>query len=154
MTTGPNWGSVTSPTMTSVPGSAICWTATPVISASRELGIGMIPYTPLALGILTGKYQRGEEPPPGTRAAAMQGVRKKLTDAKLDAVDRLRPWAEERGHTTAELALAWLLSFPEVSTVIVGARTPEQVEANTRAIGWKLTPEERDEVARLAQGPS
>ena len=110
-----------------------------------------IPFTPLASGILTGKYRRGEAPPAGTRAGDLPNVGARLTDKNLDAVERLRPWAEARGHTVAELAIAWLLAHPEVSTVIVGARTASQVEANLKAAAWSLTAEERDTVTSLAR---
>jgi aryl-alcohol dehydrogenase-like predicted oxidoreductase len=125
-----------------------------LVAACGALGVGIIPYTPIASGILSGKYHRGEEPPPGTRAGDMPQVRRRLTDAKLAAVERLRPWAEQRGHTTAELAIAWLLSYPEVSMVIIGARTVEQVEQNAASGSWVLSPEEREAVAALAQGDS
>ena len=123
-----------------------------LVAASRELGVGIIPYTPLASGALTGKYRRGVTPPPGTRAGDMAMIRQRLTDSRLAAVERVTPWAEARGHTTTDLAIAWLLAFPEVSTVIVGARAAFQLEENVRAPGWSLTPEERDEVAALAKG--
>jgi aryl-alcohol dehydrogenase-like predicted oxidoreductase len=123
-----------------------------LLVASRSLGVGIIPYTPLASGILTGKYRRGEEPAAGTRAGDNAGIRQRLTDAKLEVVERLRPWAEARGHTVAELAVAWLLAHPEVSTVIVGARNAAQVEENLKAADWALSPAERDEVAALARG--
>jgi 1-deoxyxylulose-5-phosphate synthase len=123
-----------------------------LLPASRSLGIGIIPYTPLASGIMTGKYRQGEEPPAGTRAGDMAGVRQRLNDAKIAMVERLRPWAEARGHTTAELAIAWLLAHPEVSTVIVGARSAAQLEENLKAVEWTLSPEERDEVTVLAHG--
>jgi aryl-alcohol dehydrogenase-like predicted oxidoreductase len=123
-----------------------------LLAACRAFGVGLIPYTPLASGILTGKYRGGEEPPPGTRAGDLPHIRKRLTDARLAAVERLRPWAEARGRTTGELAIAWLLAHPEVSTVIVGARTAQQIDQNVRAVSWSLTPEERAEVAQLAQG--
>ncbi len=123
-----------------------------LLPACRALGIGIIPYTPLASGILTGKYRRGEEPQPGTRAGDLPMVKKRVTDAKLAAVERLKPWAEGLGHSTADLGIAWLLSFPEVSTVIVGARTPEQVETNVQAAAWSLGPDERAEAERLARG--
>lgn len=122
-----------------------------LLPAARELGFGLIPYQPLASGILTGKYRRGEEPPAGTRAADTPYVRRALTDTKLAKVERLAQWAEARGHTVTELAIAWLLAFPEVATVIVGARTPAQLESNVSSLTWTLTPEERDEVAALAQ---
>jgi aryl-alcohol dehydrogenase-like predicted oxidoreductase len=119
--------------------------------ACDALGVGIIPFTPLASGILTGKYRRGEAPPAGTRAGDLPNVGARLTDENLNAVDRLRPWAETRGHTMAELAIAWLLAHREVSTVIVGARTASQVEANIKAAAWSLTAAERDAVASLAR---
>ena len=125
-----------------------------LLPAAGALGVGIIPYTPLASGILTGKYRRGEEPPVGTRVGDLPHVRQRLTDAKLAAVVRLQVWAEERGHTPAELAVAWLLSHSEVSTVIVGARSVAQVEANARAAEWALSGAERDEAQALAQGAS
>ena len=121
-----------------------------LLPACRRLGAGMIPYTPLASGLLTGKYRRGQEPPPGTRFGDMARLRGRLTEDKLATVDRLRDWAEARGHTVGELAVAWLLAHPEVSTVIIGARTPQQVTENLRPASWELTPAERDEVAALA----
>ena len=121
-------------------------------TAAPELGVGIIPYTPFASGILTGKYRKGAEPEPGTRAADLPGVRQRITDAKLDAVERVRAWAEERGHTTAEAGIAWLLAHPVVSSVIAGARTPEQTAANIAAAEWQLSPGERDELTRIAQG--
>ncbi len=123
-----------------------------LLPAAAKLGVGIIPYTPLASGMLTGKYRRGEEPAAGTRAGDMPMVRQRLNDAKIEAVDRLKPWAEARGESTAKLAISWLLAYPEVSTVIVGARSADQLAENVKAGEWKLTPEERDEVAALARG--
>ena len=82
----------------------------------------------------------------------MPMIRQRMTDAKIEVADRLKPWAEAHGHTTAELAIAWLLAHQEVSTVIVGARSADQVAENVKAGEWTLTPEERDEVAALARG--
>ncbi len=123
-----------------------------LLPAARRLGVGIIPYTPLASGALTGKYRVGQAPPKGTRAGDIEVVRKRLTEDTLAAADRLRSWAEARGHTAAELAIAWLLAHPEVSSVIVGARTQEQVAQNAPAAAWALSPEEREEVAALVQG--
>lgn len=120
--------------------------------AASELGVGIVPYTPLASGILTGKYRKDAEPEPGTRAGDLPRVRERITDAKLEAVDRIRAWADERGHTVAAAAIAWLLAHPSVSSVIAGARTPEQVASNVAAASWQMTPEERDELERIAQG--
>jgi aryl-alcohol dehydrogenase-like predicted oxidoreductase len=121
-----------------------------LLPAARELGVGIIPYTPLASGILTGKYDAGE-PPAGTRLHDLPAIQQRLTPEKLAAVERLRPWAAEHDHSTGDLAIAWLLAHPEVSTVIVGARSLEQVKANIRAAEWSLTAAERDEVAALVQ---
>jgi aryl-alcohol dehydrogenase-like predicted oxidoreductase len=122
-----------------------------LLPACRTFGVGMIPYTPLASGILTGKYRLGEEPPPGTRAADSAVVRERLSDAKIAAVERLRPWAEARGRSTAELGLAWLMSHPEVSTIIVGARSASQLDLHMRALDFSLSLEERSEVERLVK---
>lgn len=120
--------------------------------AAEALGVGIVPYTPLASGILTGKYRKGAAPEAGTRAGDLPRVRERITEAKLDAVERIRPWAEERGHTVAEAAIAWLLAHLVVSSVIAGARTPEQTTANIAAAEWVMTPEERDELTALARG--
>ena len=123
-----------------------------LLPACGAFGVGIIPYTPLASGILTGKYRPGEAPPPGTRAGDFPQVGQGLTEAKLEMVERLAAWAEARGHTVAELAIAWLLAHPEVSTVIVGARAPDQLDRNVIAVGWHLTPDEVAEVQLLAIG--
>ena len=123
-----------------------------LLPAAAKFGVGIIPYTPLASGMLTGKYRRGEEPPAGTRAGDMPMIRQRMTDARLEVVERLRPWAEARGESTARLAISWLLAYPAVSTVIVGARSADQLAENVKAAAWALTPEERDEVATIARG--
>ena len=123
-----------------------------LLPASRALGFGIIPYQPLASGVLTGKYRRGEEPPKGTRAGDIPRFRREVTDARLAAVERLAPWARARDKTTAEVGLAWLLSHEECSTVIVGLRSVEQVNDNIRASEWRLSVEERDEARQLAAG--
>ena len=78
-------------------------------------------------------------------------MRARMSDERLAVVERLQPWAEARGHTSAELAIAYLLAYPQVSSVIVGARTIAQVEANLKAADWSLSAAERDEVQALAQ---
>jgi aryl-alcohol dehydrogenase-like predicted oxidoreductase len=107
-------------------------------------GISQIVWSPLAQGLLTGKYRAGEEPPADSRAASPEmnmamGV--VLSDERLAAVDRLRPVAEQAGLTLAELALAWVLRRPELASAIVGASRPEQVHANAKASGIELTPD-------------
>ena len=107
---------------------------------ARE-GIGQIVWSPLAQGILTGKYRPGRPPPPDSRAAseAMGGfLQGRLEDRVLARVQRLVPVAHELGLSLSQLALAWVLRRPEVSSAIVGASRPEQVEENARASGVKL----------------
>ena len=112
-------------------------------------GIGQIVWSPLAQGILTGKYAAGAAPPPGSRAAsASMGafIGKRLTEANLARVERLKPIARELGLTLAQLALAWVLRRPEVSSAIVGATRPEQLEENAAASGVTLS---QDVLARI-----
>lgn len=123
-----------------------------LLPASRALGFGIIPYQPLASGVLTGKYRRGEEPPTGTRAGDGARFRGEVTDARLAAVERLAPWAQARGKTTAEVGIAWLLSHDECSTVIVGSRSIEQVNDNVGASEWRMSADERDEARQIASG--
>jgi len=112
----------------------------------RQYGIGIIPYSPLAGGLLTGKYRPGEPPPPDTRAGRNPRMQQQLNEQNLAKVERLRNWAKERDRTVGELALAWLLSRPEVSSIIAGATRPEQVEANARAAEWTLSEEDLKEI--------
>jgi aryl-alcohol dehydrogenase-like predicted oxidoreductase len=112
----------------------------------RQYGIGIIPYSPLAGGILTGKYQEGQAPPPDTRAGRQERLRAQLTSDTLGKVGALNKWAQDRGHTPGELALAWLLSRPEVSTIIAGATRPEQVDDNAKAAEWKLSQDDLKEI--------
>lgn len=117
--------------------------------AADKLGVGIIPYTPLASGILTGKYQRSAEPEAGTRFADLAAIRSRLTDEKIARAERVKAWAEEHGHTPAEASIAWLLAHSVVSSVITGARSPEQLTANIKAGEWTMTAEERDELTAL-----
>ncbi len=121
--------------------------------AAQALGIGVVPYTPLASGILTGKYRLGEEPAKGTRMADLPAVRSRLTDTKVARAERVQQWAAERGHTSTEAAIAWLLAHGSVASVITGARSPEQLTANLKAAEWALTAEERDELTALVAEP-
>jgi aryl-alcohol dehydrogenase-like predicted oxidoreductase len=122
-----------------------------VTPACERFGLGMLPFFPLASGLLTGKYKRGEAPAEGTRLAAW-GPRgaAALNDKNFDRLEALSSWAEERGHDMLDLAFAWLLGHPVVPSVIAGATKPEQVARNATAGAWKLTPEEVEEVTKLA----
>jgi aryl-alcohol dehydrogenase-like predicted oxidoreductase len=124
-----------------------------LVEACGALGIGIIPYTPLASGVLTGKYAGGQRPATGTRLGDVPVVQRRYREPHFAAVERLRHWAEERGRTTTEVAIAALLSYPEVSTVIIGARSVEQVVANARLTEWHISPEERDEALALLHQP-
>jgi aryl-alcohol dehydrogenase-like predicted oxidoreductase len=120
--------------------------------ACEALGVGVIPYRPMGSGVLTGKYRRGEPPPPGTRLSGNNNrLNRQLNDKMLSAVDALKPWAESRGHTVGQLAISWLLAHPVVSSVIVGARNAQQVTENVAAGNWSLTVEEREELRGLAR---
>jgi aryl-alcohol dehydrogenase-like predicted oxidoreductase len=121
-----------------------------VLPACERFGLGLLPFFPLASGFLTGKYQRGEPPRQGTRLAAW-GARgaAALSDRNFDRLEALEAWAEKRGRRILDLAFAWLLGHPAVSSVIAGATTPEQVQANARCAEWILTPEEVVEVRAL-----
>jgi aryl-alcohol dehydrogenase-like predicted oxidoreductase len=121
-----------------------------VLPACEHFGLGFLPFFPLASGLLSGKYKRGEKPPEGTRLAAW-GSRgaAALSDKNFDKVEKLTAWAEEREHTILELAFAWLLGHDVVSSVIAGATSPEQVQTNAAAGDWQLSPEEVREVSEL-----
>jgi aryl-alcohol dehydrogenase-like predicted oxidoreductase len=120
-----------------------------VVPAATAAGLGVVPYFPLASGMLTGKYRRGEPFPPGTRLAASDHFAHIATDEAFAKVDAYRAFATERGHTVAELAVAWLLAQPSVTSVITGATKPEQIATNSSAAAWTLTPDEAATVAAL-----
>jgi hypothetical protein len=107
-------------------------------------GISQIVWSPLGQRLLTGMYRAGQEPPSGSRAASSQmngSMDLVMNDTTLQAVDRLRPIADQAGLAMAELALAWVLRRPEVASAIAGATRPEQVHANASASGIQLTPD-------------
>jgi aryl-alcohol dehydrogenase-like predicted oxidoreductase len=119
-----------------------------VILTCEQLGLGLLPYFPLASGLLTGKYRQGEPAPEGSRASAGFAERM-LTEPNLTRVEALRSFVEARGHTLLELAFSWLVSRGVVASVIAGATKPEQVHANAGAVTWKLTPDEQAEIDRI-----
>ena len=117
-----------------------------LIPACLDLGVGVIPYFPLAAGVLTGKYKPNQPVPENTRGHNNPNFERRLNPQALNTAQRLDAWARERGHTVGELALAWLAAQPAVSTVIAGVRSPEQVVANVQAGEWTLTPDDLGEV--------
>ncbi|MGD9617061.1 MAG: aldo/keto reductase [Alphaproteobacteria bacterium] len=121
-----------------------------LMPALQSYDLGLIPFAPLANGLLTGKYRRDAPPPPGTRMEAMPQVAKHyLTEANWDRVERLASFCAARGRTLLDLAFSWLLHRPMVASVIAGATTPEQVAANVAAAGWVLSREDMDEIDRI-----
>ena len=113
-----------------------------VVPTSEELGIGQIVWSPIAQGVLTGKYLPGQAPPEGSRATDQQGgadmIKRWLTDDLLRRVQDLRPLADEAGLTLAQLAVAWTLQNQNVSAAIIGASRPEQVQEAVGAAGVTL----------------
>jgi aryl-alcohol dehydrogenase-like predicted oxidoreductase len=115
--------------------------------------LGLIPFAPLANGLLTGKYKHNMPLPDGARLSYMQRAASRyLTNDNWVIVERLEGFAAERGHSLLELAVGWLAQRPQVASVIAGATRPEQVEANVRAAGWALTDEDMREIDRLTVG--
>ena len=116
-----------------------------VVPASEREGLGQIVWSPIAQGVLTGKYLPGQAPPAGSRATDESGggnfIRPLLRDEVLERVQRLRPIADEVGLSLAQLAVAWVLQNQNVSAAIVGASRPEQVSENVKAAGVRLEPE-------------
>jgi len=116
-----------------------------------KYGIGLLPFFPLASGLLTGKYRRDAAAPEGTRLSNPGFASRIMTDRNWEIVEKLTDYAQARGHTILELAIGWLASKPFVGSVIAGATKPEQLEANVAAGEWKLTAEEMAEVDALAK---
>jgi aryl-alcohol dehydrogenase-like predicted oxidoreductase len=114
-----------------------------LLPACERLGIGVLPYFPLASGLLTGKYRRGEQRPEGTRLSNRDAV---FTDETFDRLEALEEFAKERGLTLLQVAIGGLLAQPAIASVIAGATKPEQVRANVEAAEWEPTP---DDVAAL-----
>jgi aryl-alcohol dehydrogenase-like predicted oxidoreductase len=117
-----------------------------VLPRCRELGVSFVPYFPLASGLLTGKYRRGEAPPPGSR---LERRRDALSDEAFDRIELLQEFAEARGRSLLELAIAGLASQPAIASVIAGATSPEQVRANAAAAEWELSGDELEELLRI-----
>jgi aryl-alcohol dehydrogenase-like predicted oxidoreductase len=122
-----------------------------VLPACEQLGLAFLPYFPLASGLLTGKYARGEAVPDGTRLSLSWAASRFLTDERLATVEALAAWAGSRDRSVLELAMSWLASYRVVSSVIAGATTPEQVRANATAAGWPLTAADLAEIDAIVR---
>ncbi|MBS7704473.1 aldo/keto reductase [Chelatococcus asaccharovorans] len=125
-----------------------------LVPAASRYGFGLLPFFPLASGLLTGKYKRGEAAPAGTRFAEQRYADRYFNDRNWDIVEGLRGFAEARGHSLLELAFSWLAARPLVASVIAGATKPEQVEANIKAASWQLTAEDLAEIDRITGVPA
>lgn len=124
-----------------------------LIPMMQAYGLGLLPYYPLASGLLTGKYRRNVPMPEGARLT-LHGARYEgrfINDANWPIVERLEAFARQRGRTLLELAFSWLACRPCVSSIIAGATQPEQLAANVNAAGWALTGEELQEVDRITR---
>jgi aryl-alcohol dehydrogenase-like predicted oxidoreductase len=127
------------------------------IDAVKRHNLMLLPFFPLASGLLTGKYKKGNANPEGTRFGGDTFVASvlrdgQLNDERIDKVDRLKAFAESRGHSIVELAFSWLVSQPFVASVIAGATKPEQIQANARAANWDLTEADFKAVADIVAG--
>ena len=121
---------------------------TDVLPECVRTGVGFLPYFPLANGLLTGKYRKGQPFPDSSRAKDSFGP-KVFTAANLERAEALTAFAESRRHSLLELAFSWLAARPEVCSVIAGAKTPEQVRANSAAASWKLTTADLAELDKI-----
>jgi aryl-alcohol dehydrogenase-like predicted oxidoreductase len=132
------------PLVSSQPQYSMLWRVieTEVVPTCRELGIGQIVFSPIAQGVLTGKYKPGAQPPEGSRATDTKGgadmVKRWLRDDVLERVQQLSPLADQAGLSLAQLAIAWVLQNDNVSAAIIGASRPEQVTENVKAAGVRL----------------
>jgi len=121
-----------------------------LLPAMRKYGLRLLPYFPLASGLLTGKYRHGAPLPPGSRLARNPPRGGGILNARnWRVVDALGAFAAARGHTLLELAMSWLASRPFIASIIAGATRPEQVAANVAAVGWTLSPDDLAEVDRI-----
>src|SRR6516164_2736887 len=122
-----------------------------VVPAARRFGLGVLPFFPLANGLLTGKVRRGQPLPAGTRLASRPGY---VTEVKLDRVEELISWAGQRGRTVLEVAVGALAAQPGCASVIAGATSPEQVKANAAAADWIPSPAELAELDHIVPPPA
>ena len=123
-----------------------------VIPVCSRYGLGILPFFPLAHGLLTGRYSRGESAPLDSRLGKNRKAgERRLTESNFDLIDRITDWVEERGHTLLQLAFAWLLAHEDVSSVIAGASRPDQIHQNAASVDWQLTSEEMSELRLILE---
>jgi aryl-alcohol dehydrogenase-like predicted oxidoreductase len=123
-----------------------------VLPACERFGLGMLPYFPLASGLLTGKYQRGIDAPQDSRLKAWgERGKQSLSDENFNVIEKLTAYANDHDHSLLELAMSWLVRKPVISSVIAGATKPQQVIDNASACEWKLSEEEMNEIASVSK---
>ncbi len=123
-----------------------------LLPATAAYGLGLLPYFPLACGLLTGKYTRGKPLPEGARLTQTQRLADRyLTEANWQVMERLEAFCAKRGRSLLGLAFGWLVAQPRVSSVIAGATGPEQVEQNVKAVEWALAPDDLTEIDHLTK---
>jgi aryl-alcohol dehydrogenase-like predicted oxidoreductase len=124
-----------------------------LVPAMQRAGLGMLPYFPLASGLLSGKYRGGAKPAGARLTTTKPLIDVFVNDENMAKADKLAAFAEAHGHTPLELAFSWLLSRPTVASVIAGASNPEQIAQNVAAATWTLTADELHEIDAIAPGP-
>jgi len=123
-----------------------------LLPTAQEYKLGLLPFFPLASGLLTGKYKKGEAAPSDTRFGKVARLRDRyVTPKNEEIVEKLQAFAQARGHTMLELAFSWLAARPQVASVIAGATRVEQVEQNVKAIAWNMTAAETTEIDKITQ---
>jgi aryl-alcohol dehydrogenase-like predicted oxidoreductase len=122
---------------------------TSIVPVIERFELALVPYFPLASGLLTGKYRRGQPMPTGTRLSDPRFSARFANEQNFEVVERLAAFCAQHGRTMLELAFGWLLARPYVASVIAGATTPEQVRQNAGALGWQLTADEIAAVERI-----
>ena len=124
-----------------------------VLPYCRAHRVGFVPYYPLAGGFLTGKYNIGKAPPPGSRGESVRNVQELMTEENYRIVDRLSDWSKVHGRGVNELAQAWLLAEPSVCSVITGAKRAEQLISNVKAADWHLSAEQIKDIDAILRQP-
>jgi len=123
-----------------------------VLPYCRAHKVGFVPYYPLAGGFLTGKYEMGKPPPPGSRGETARAVQELMTEKHYHVVGKLAAWVKNHGRGLNELAQAWLLAQPSVCSVITGAKRVEHVISNVKAADWQLDAAQLKEIDAILQG--
>ena len=122
-----------------------------VLPYCRAQNVGFVPYYPLAGGFLTGKYEMGKPPPPGSRGESARAVQELMTERNYHTLTKLSAWAKDHGRGVNELAQAWLLAQPSVCSVITGAKRVDHVISNVKAADWNLTADQLKEIDAILQ---